>query len=96
MSNYRLSPQARKSLIQISEFTKEQFGEAQRLRYLKLLRKRMRAVARQPESGKHRSEIKPGYYSVYVGKHTLYYRIQYDRIEIIDVLHQSMEPSLHL
>jgi len=96
VSQYRLSPQARNSLIQISEYTKENFGEAQRIRYLETLRKRMRAVARQPESGKHRSEIKPGYYSVYVGSHTLYYRIQVEGIEIIDVLHQSMEPALNL
>ena len=96
MSQYRLSPQALRSLVQISRHTKKNFGESQRRRYLELLRERMSAVAERPKIGRERSEVKLGYYSLYAGKHTIYYRIQSDVIEIIDVLHQSMEPSLHL
>ena len=56
----------------------------------------MQATADNPGRARDRSEIKAGYFSVPVGKHTLYFRKQPWGIEIIDVLHQSMEPTLHL
>ncbi|MDT0498131.1 type II toxin-antitoxin system RelE/ParE family toxin [Algiphilus sp. W345] len=96
MAKYLLSPQAEKSLIQISDYTLKKFGERQRRKYLGMLRKEMRAAAANPERGRERNEIKPGYYSVPAEKHHIYYRIGDAHIEIIDVLHQSMEPSLHL
>ena len=43
-----------------------------------------------------RVNIKKGYYGVFVGKHTIYYRIRNTHIEIIDVLHQKMDPEKHL
>ena len=61
-----------------------------------MLRKQMRAVAADPAQGQARSDIKPGYFSIRAGKHHIYYRIGDAHIEIIDVLHQSMEPALHL
>lgn len=96
MAKYLLSPQAEKSLIQISSYTLQNFGERQRKKYLGLLRKEMRAAASKPQKGRERSDIKSGYYSVPAEKHAIYYRIRDAHIEIIDVLHQSMEPSLHL
>lgn len=96
MAKYLLSPQAEKSLIQISNYTLTHFGERQRKKYLGLLRMEMRAAAANPKSGRERNEIKAGYYSVFAEKHCIYYRIGNAHIEIIDVLHQSMEPDLHL
>ena len=96
MTNYLLSPQAQQSLIQISQYTLDNFGERQKKSYLKMLRDRMRAAAKNPERGKERDDIKTGYYSVQAEKHHIYYRIRDSHIEIIDVLHQSMAPKMHL
>ncbi len=96
MAKYYLSPQAERSLVQISDYTLKSFGERQRKKYLTALRKQMRAAAANPTQGRERNEIKQGYYSVPAEKHHIYYRIGDAHIEIIDVLHQSMEPSLHL
>ncbi len=96
MAKYLLSPQAERSLIQISDYTLKNFGERQRKKYLSMLRKEMRAAAAKPNNRRERTEIKAGYYSVPAEKHHIYYRIGDAHIEIIDVLHQSMEPSLHL
>lgn len=96
MARYQLSPQALRSLTQISDYTLEQFGRGQQKRYLQSLRTAMQATADNPGRARDRSEIKAGYFSVPVGKHTLYFRKQPWGIEIIDVLHQSMEPTLHL
>ena len=96
MSNYLLSPQAVKSLNKISDYTLENFGERQRKKYLTMLRNKMRAAATNPQRGRIRDDIKQGYYSISAGKHHIYYRIRDAHIEIMDVLHQSMEPDLHL
>ena len=96
MVQYLLSQQAKKSLVQISQYTYENFGQRQATTYLKKLRERMREVAIDPKKGKDRSDIKTGYYSIQAEKHHIYYRLQNTHIEIIDVLHQSMEPKRHL
>lgn len=96
MCQYLLSSQAQQSLIQISQYTLENFGQQKKIRYLKMLRNRMRAAAKNPETGRERSAIKVGYYCVQAEKHHIYYRIRDTRIEIIDVLHQSMEPKIHI
>ena len=61
MSQYLLSSQAQQSLIQISQYTLENFGPRQKKSYLRMLRDRMRAAAKNPEKGRQRSEIKAGY-----------------------------------
>ena len=96
MANYLLSPQAQQSLVQISQYTLDNFGERQKKGYLKMLRDRMRAAAKNPEKGKERGDVKTGYYSLQAEKHYIYYRIRNSHIEIIDVLHQSMVPKIHI
>lgn len=96
MPKYILSLQAQKSIKQISKYTLENYGESQRKQYLKILRKQMRLIANSPKQGRERSDIKPGYYSIKAEKHHIYYRIRNTHIEVIDVLHQSMEPKLHI
>ena len=96
MAEYLLSPCAQQSLVQISQYTLDNFGERQKKSYLKMLRDRMRAAAKSPEKGKERGDVKTGYYSLQAEMHHIYYRISDSHIEIIDVLHQSMEPKIHI
>lgn len=94
MPGYVLSPEAQKSLLQISAYTLDAFGRVQQKKYLLMLRDRMRQAADNPSLGKTRPDIKPGYRSIQAVKHQIYYRVVDGGIEIIDVLHQSMEPRL--
>jgi len=96
MAKYSLSPQAQSSLQHIRDYTLENFGKQQTTAYLKMLQKPMKNLAAKPARGKERDEIKAGYYSSFIGSHTIYYRIADTHIDIIDVLHQSMEPMRHL
>lgn len=96
MRKYVLSPQAQMSLRNIRNYTTEHFGKAQAKIYLTELRNRMRHLASHPLDGKKRDDIKVGYYSYFQGSHTIYYRIGDTHIDIIDVLHQRMEPESHL
>ena len=96
MPRFLLSPQAQNSLIQIGEYTLKNYGQQQKKKYLRMLRERMRLVAKNPEKGTERSDIKESYYSIRAEKHNIYYRVSDTHIEIIDLLHQSMEPKLHI
>lgn len=96
MAGYVLSPHAKNSLMQISIYTLNNFGEVQRKQYLSMLRERMRLVAGNPGHGHDRGQIKSGYFCIQASKHTIYYRLADEHVEIIDVLHQSIEPDLQL
>ena len=96
MGSYVLSPNAQKSLKGIKTYSIEKFGTRQTSLYLEKLRDRMRYLAENPQRGRLRDKIKRGYYSYLEGSHTIYYKILADHIAIIDILHQSMEPTRHL
>ena len=96
MPQYLLSPQAQKHLKQIRDYTVKNHGEIQKKAYMKMLRDKMRLVAKKPTEGKARDDIKSGYYSIRVEKHFIYYRIRSTHVDIIDVLHESMEPHRHI
>ena len=59
----------------------------------------MNMLAENPGRGQQRPDLFPenGCYSYFEGSHTIYYEVNNDSgISIIDVLHQSMDPHLHL
>ncbi len=96
MAKYVLSPQAQQSLKDIRAYSLETFGNQQTRRYLQQLKDRMNRLADQPNLGKQRGDIKAGYRSYPERSHTIYYRIRDTHIDIIDVLHQRMDPHRHL
>lgn len=96
MAKYLLSPEAQQSLRNIKAYSNKKFGPQRTKTYLQDIRHRMQALAENPSRGIIREDLKVGYHSDFVGSHTIYYRVQPAHIEIIDVLHQSMEPSKHI
>ncbi|MAU12851.1 MAG: hypothetical protein CL607_23730 [Anaerolineaceae bacterium] len=96
MAQYILSPNAQASLRAIKSYSLNQFGEQQTRIYLQLIATRLQAIAEEPEIGRSRDEIKQGYLSFLAGSHVIFYRKGQGHIDIIDILHQSMEPHLHL
>lgn len=93
---YILSPEAQSSLHQIQVYSMAHFGRNKTKHYLLKIQHRMQSLAENPLQGLLRKELHAGYYSSFIESHTIYYRIKRSHIEIIDVLHQSMEPSRHL
>lgn len=53
-------------------------------------------IAESPDIGRKREEIKKGYLSFLAGSHVIFYRNANNHVDIIDILHQSMEPYRHL
>jgi len=93
---YLLSPAAQESLLEIKSYSIKHFGQSRTNQYLQEIANRLKTLSKNPDQGKPRPELKAGYYSYFFGSHTIYYRIKPKHIEVIDVLHQAMEPSKHL
>ena len=96
MSKYILSPNAQKSLRNIKTHSKKQFGDRQTAIYIEDIKTKLKYVANDPDKGRNREDVKRGYLSYLAGSHVIFYRKAKTHIDIIDILHQSMEPTLHL
>ncbi len=96
MANYVLSPDAQNSLRDIKQYSIKKFGKDRTKTYLKNMRRRMKDLAENPSRGIIREDLKVGFYSDFIGSHAIYFRIRSSHIDIIDVLHQSMDPSKHI
>ncbi|MEH6584438.1 MAG: type II toxin-antitoxin system RelE/ParE family toxin [Halioglobus sp.] len=91
MASYKLTDAAKQDIADIREYSLNQWGTDQTSLYLKQIRERMRWLAQSPKLGELREDIKPGYYSFLEGRHCIYYRIKKKNIEVLAVLHQSMD-----
>lgn len=91
-----VGPRAESDLIEIWLWTRDHFGEAQADRYLDELDAAMRACAAEPQSGKDRQTLRPGYRSRRVGSHIIFYAPTAERVLIHRVLHGSMDFDEHL
>ncbi|MBV6415844.1 MAG: Toxin ParE1 [Steroidobacteraceae bacterium] len=89
--SFRLAPRAYDDLKNIARYTRQQWSEAQREKYLRALDARFRWLAEHPQSGKHRPEIAEGYFSFPQGSHVIFYLIGKDDIDIIGVPHKQMD-----
>lgn len=97
MPKFSLTEKAKDDLKQIARFTQKRWGKEQRNTYLKSLDDCFHQLSDNPATGRPCDEIKPGYYKFPTGSHVVYYRAQTeDRIEIVRVLHESMDVELQL
>ena len=93
---YILSPNAQESLRNIKAYSLEQFGKEQTISYLKLIERKLRMIAEGPDIGRKREEINKGYLCFLAGSHVIFYRKARKNVEIVDILHQNMDPYQHL
>lgn len=91
-----ISERAEADLRAIWRWTCDTFGETQADRYLDQLRDGMARCRSAPEDGKDRSDLRPGYRSVLLRKHVVFYTYTPDAVLIQRVLHSSMDFGSHL
>ena len=82
-------------LLNIWQYTFEEWGEAQADKYLDELDSRMRSLAYNPGKGAKREHVRNAYRVLFVGSHAIYYTATQTAIHIIRVLHGSMDPDSH-
>lgn len=87
MNPYVLSQEADKDVEEVYAYGKHRFGATQALTYLLGLQQQMEHLARLPDMGKHRPEIKEGLFSMPYNSHIIFYRKLPGYIRIVRVLY---------
>ncbi len=90
MPKFVLTPPAEESLIEISKYTKENWGVDKQKKYMKSFYECFNRIALSPSIGKKRDEISKGLRSYNSQKHVIFYRIDNDNIIILNILHEKM------
>ena len=87
----KLTPKARADLDAIWEYTVRQWGVDQAETYLASLGKTMQLLADNPGLGTRIDYVKSGYRKFPAASQMLIYRVISNTIEIVRVLHKSMD-----
>ncbi len=89
------SPQAEQDLTDIWIYTAEEWSLAQADTYIDELAAGTDALSSHPEPGYSREDIRAGYRSLNVSQHIMFYKILAEEIQIIRVLHKSVDVQRH-
>jgi toxin ParE1/3/4 len=87
----RITPRARQDLKAIWTYTVKRWGEPQADLYLQQLDAGIRSLIDFQDIGESCGHIRAGYRRLQVNRHLIFYRRVEMQIEIVRVLHQSMD-----
>jgi len=96
MSAFRLTADAKASLMQIAHYTQKTWGRRQRVSYLRMIDDCFCSLAVNPKQGRSRPDLHHALRSHPVGKHIVFYIARQDHIVIVNVLHERMDPMKHM
>jgi toxin ParE1/3/4 len=96
MSRYTLSPRAEADLDDIWDFTARTWGEKQAEDYIRLLVGAIGTVAENPRRGRRCDEVRKGYRKYIAGSHMIFFRKIKSGIDVVRILHASMDFEQHL
>lgn len=92
MSSFALTGKAKADLKGIASYTEQRWGKAQRNLYIKQMDEAFHKLAEAPLTGKVCDYIKEGYRKFPQGSHVIFYRrLNGGMIEIVRILHKSMD-----
>ena len=86
-----LNKAAISDLEEIWLYTLETWSVEQADRYHELLFKEIEFLSRKPTSGRSISELRAGYFTSKVKSHFIFYKFSSTELEIVRVLHESMD-----
>ena len=88
---YELSLEADRDLDEIFDYTNQEFGVDQAIKYLIDFEIVFESLCSNPRLGRPRDEVRKGLRSVSKERHTVFYKIMKDRVWIVRVLHGSRD-----
>ena len=95
MSGLKFSPAAIADIDKIWNYTAKRWGLDQANLYTDTLRDACLALAAGEKRGQ-RVDIRDGYLKYMVGRHFIFFRSTDAGIEVIRILHQSMDAAQHI
>ena len=93
--NYRIHQSVYDELEDIWQFSLESWGLEQADQYIRDIMARFQWLADNPQAGRQRDDIKPGYHCYPQGAHLVFYRIVDGTVDILGIPHQSMDVDNH-
>jgi toxin ParE1/3/4 len=96
MKRIVLSPLAQKDLRSIWLYSAENWGRIQANRYVGAIGRDIAKIAERPEAGSPQNDLRQGYAKRLTGSHIIFYRIVEGDVDVVRVLHQSMDFYRHL
>ena len=96
MADFVLRPKAVSDLKEIWQYTVKMWDEDQAERYVRMLNIGFVDLAINPTLGGSCDALREGYRRLRIGRHVVFYRVIDTGIEIVRVLHQSMDFDRHL
>ena len=91
MAHFNVTLRAKQDLRSIWRYTRETWGEDQADIYVSDLYRKFSKLAETPRIGRHRTDIHAKYYCFPHEKHLVFYMIYDGHVDIIGVLHKSMD-----
>ena len=92
----RLSARARQDLKKITVYTEREWGKFQKDKYLALFNDAFARLLSAPDIGVQRSDIDDGLFAMPVQRHIIFFRAEAEVVDVLRVLHQSMDVARHL
>ena len=92
----RLSPAAEADIDAIWDCSEERWGRPQAIRYVRDLDATCAGIAEGRVLSLSAEDIRSGYRKAACGSHMIYFRQDGDDIEVVRILHQSMDVDRHL
>lgn len=83
-------------LEEIWLYTLNTWSSEQADRYHDLIIKEVAFLAKKPQAGKNMHSLRPGYFSSKVKSHFIFYKYTQTEIEIVRIIHESMDIPKHL
>lgn len=96
MNGYRLTPAAQRDLSSIWNFTQDRWDAIQAEAYIGEIREAIERIASDPGRGRQVDQIRTDYRRYSVGSHLIFYVERGSSADVIRILHQRMDPTLHL
>ena len=90
-----LSPKARQDFVDILRYTLANWGREQLAIYRDRIDSAIQRIYKNPQIGALRNDLNQPYRTLAVGVHVIVYRQQSNRIRIVRILHQRMDPANH-
>lgn len=93
-----LSPEARRDIVEIEDFTEERWGTERAETYVRELYAACIRLTEDPDLGRRRSDVPPPYRVYATGRHLIVYRVGANQtdIEVLNVLHPAMNIASRL
>jgi len=89
---YKISSKAQSDLINIWEFTLDNWSVDQADQYYNLIIDKIRDLCNKPDLGRKYDQIRKDYWGINIKSHIVFYKINKEEIiEVIRILHQRMD-----